>query len=167
MLFDPPIYPASGDPLALDSLRRRFSIAARLRQERFETREELGDCIRRSPVLARLRPGVADLFALATLRPASDRNGYELRCPRKCEARVFEYIFAYNFEPDAESFACPVKVICGDPSADFSFLPSMDPSGIVGLDYDFVPETTHFLQLENPEECVHLVLEFLERQGLA
>ena len=167
VLFDPPICPPSGDPLELDALWKKCGIITRLRQERFETREELADNIRRTPAFARLAPGVADLFAQTTLRHASDGTGYQLRCPRACEARVFEYIFAYNFEPETSGFACPVKVVGGDPTAGYAFLPSMNLRGIAGLDYDFVPETTHFLQLEDPEACVARMLEFLERQGLA
>ena len=61
----------------------------------------------------------------------------------------------------------PIKVIGGDPTMLLSFLPSMDLSGLTGLDYDFVPETTHFLQLENPQGCADIMLEFLEEQGVA
>ena len=125
VLYDPPIYPPGGDALKIDALWKKFTIAARLRQERFETREELAQYVQRSPVFARLAPGVADLFARTTLRPASDGNGYELCCPRDCEAKIFKYIFAYNFEPETRSFSCPVKVIGGDPTMSFSFMPSM------------------------------------------
>ena len=166
ILFDPPIYPPGGDPLKIDALWKKFAIVTRLRQERFETREEFAETIRRTPAFRRLAPGVADLFARTTLRPSSDGDGYQLRCPPECEARVFEYIFAYNFEPRTNACSCPIKVIGGDPTMDFSFLPCMDLNGIAGLDYDFVPETTHFLQLEDPEACVAIMLEFLERQGL-
>ena len=31
---------------------------------------------------------------------------------------------------------------------------------------DFVPDTTHFMQLEQPEACVAVMLEFLDRQRL-
>ena len=49
----------------------------------------------------------------------------------------------------------------GHPLAPFSFLPTVDPDLIVKVGYDFVPETTHFLQLEEPEECATLMVEFL------
>ena len=39
----------------------------------------------------------------------------------------------------------------------------MNPSHILILDYDFVPDTSHFLLLEKPEECVDLMLGFLEQ----
>lgn len=167
VLFDPPIYPPSGNALEIDRLWRNLGAVVRLGQMRFETREELADTIRAAPSFARLLPGVADLYAQTLLRPASDGQGYELRCPRNYEARIFEYLFAYNFEPRPDDFCCPVKAIGGDPTERFSFLPSMDLDGLTGLDYDFVPETTHFLQLENPRECVAVMLEFLERQGFA
>ena len=32
---------------------------------------------------------------------------------------------------------------------------------IVKVGYDFIPETTHFLQLEKPEECAALMVAFL------
>jgi hypothetical protein len=35
------------------------------------------------------------------------------------------------------------------------------------VDYDFVPETTHFLQVENPADCVAMMHGFLEESGLA
>ncbi len=166
VLFDPSIYPPGGNPWALEALWRRFGRLARRRRERFERRDEFVEIVRCSPALARLLPGVADLYAQATIRAAADGKGYELCCPREYEARIFEWGFAYNFEPEAECFSCPVKVIGGDPTGPFSFLPSMDLSALVGLDYDFVPETTHFLQIENPEACVALMLDFLERQEL-
>ncbi len=106
-----------------------------------------------------------DLIAQATLQPAADEGGYELRCPRDYEALIFEYAFAYNVEPEPSTFSCPVKVIGGDPTASFSFLSRRDLAGLDSLHYDFVPETTHFLQLENPRACADLMLAFLGQQG--
>ena len=34
------------------------------------------------------------------------------------------------------------------------------------VDYDFIPETTHFLQLERPQECAAAIRELLERHEL-
>ena len=167
VLFDAPIYPPGGDPLELDALWRRCAMVARLRQERFRTLEAFAEGLSRSPMFARLLPGVPDLFARTTLRPAPDGSGYELRCARECEARIFDYTFAYNFEPRAKDIACPVKAVGGDPTLPYSFLPSLDLAGLIELDYDFVPETTHFLQLENPRACVEILVGFLEREGLA
>ena len=67
---------------------------------------------------------------------------------------------------DVRSLSCPTKIIGADPTVPFSFLPSVDLGDVVALDYDFVPETTHFLQLEQPQACIDLMLDFLGRQKL-
>ena len=66
-----------------------------------------------------------------------------------------------------ESIDIPVKVIGADPAAPFSFLPSMDLSTLNAVEYDFIPDTTHFLQLEAPERCAALTVDLLEEHGLA
>lgn len=167
VLFDPPIYTPGADPFATEALWRRAARATRLRAERFESREELVHAMRRMPVFQRLLPGVASLFAETTLRATRGGDGYETRCPRESEARVFDHAFAYSLEPDAADCSCPLKVIGSDPAGPYAFLPSLDVSRLTGVDYDFVPETTHFLQLERPDVCASLMIEFLERQGLA
>ncbi len=40
-------------------------------------------------------------------------------------------------------------------------------SELIEANYDFLPDTTHFLQLEEPEQCATLAIEFLEERGLA
>ena len=92
-----------------------------MRQEWFERRKDFADTIRSMPMFEGLQPGVADLFAETTLRPASYGKGYQLRCPREYESCIFEYSFAYNFEPKAHDIACPIKVIGGDPTVPLSF----------------------------------------------
>ena len=58
-----------------------------------------------------------------------------------------------------------MKVIGSDPVAPHSFLPTVAMDEIVALNYDFIPETTHFLQLEQPEQCVAAMLEFIGNDG--
>ena len=166
VLFDPPIYTPGDDRFGTEVLWQKAARATRLRAERFESREALSRAMRRMPVFSRLPSGVVDLFAQTTLRPAPDGKGYQTCCPRECEARVFDHAFAYSLEPDAADCRCPVKVIGADPAGPYAFLPSLDLNRLAGIDYDFVPETTHFLQLENPDACVALMLDFFERHGL-
>lgn len=167
VLFDPAIYLPDDDILGIDRRWQELAAGARMRRERFETREQLAESIERAFVYQRLLPGVPDLIAQATLWSASGEEGYELHCPSVYEAQVLEYAFAYNLEPESSAFSCPLKVIGGDPTSPFSFLPRRDLEGLAGLDYDFVPDTTHFLQLENPGACVAMMLAFLEQHGLA
>ena len=67
---------------------------------------------------------------------------------------------------DLGDLACPTKVIGSDPTLTFSYMPSFNLSHINTVDYDFIPDTTHFLQVEQPGECVELMCEFLEDRGL-
>ncbi len=47
----------------------------------------------------------------------------------------------------------------------YSYLPSYDLSGMVKVDYDFLPDATHFMQVEQPEKCVAAMREFLAAIG--
>ena len=90
-------------------------------------------------------------------------DGYELRCPREFEALIPEQ-YGEMGRVDLGDLPCPVKAISADPAVPDSFMPSVDLSELMVLDYDFVPhtpDTTHFLLLEEPEECVGTMLEFL------
>ena len=77
-----------------------------------------------------------------------------------------EYIRSFSPLVDFGTLPCPTKVIGADPTVPYSYLPTIHLSEILTVDYDFIPETTHFLQLERPKECVAAVREFLELHGL-
>ena len=64
------------------------------------------------------------------------------------------------------TLTCPTKVIGADPTLPFTYLPTFDLGHVSAVDYDFVPEATHLLQLEQPEECVALLRNFLAIQGI-
>ena len=64
-------------------------------------------------------------------------------------------------------FHIALKAIGADPSVQYSFLPGLDLRILAKFDYDFLPDKTHFLQLEAPEDCADLTVRFLERHGLA
>ena len=168
VLFDPPLYPPpSGDPYEIDHMWQLCSATKRYRQARFRSPEEFAADFESTRLHERMIPGVAELASRTLLRPLSDGQEYEPCCPPEWEAHVFKWGFAYSVDPAPKNFRCPVKVIGGDPTLSFSFLPSASLEGIIGFEYDFVPETTHFLQLEDPDECVTTMVGFLEQKGLA
>ena len=173
VLFDPPFSPPNGDRLERVYLERENDLSSRTRrrQPRFDTREEFAETVRAASVFRRLLPGVADLYAQATLRPAADgAGGFELCCPREHEAQIFETFLDSSFELAMGSFPCPLKLIGGDPTGPGAFVPSIvlhDLAKRCDLDYDYVPGSSHFLQLEKPAECAAIMLDFLERHGLA
>lgn len=164
VLFDPAICPKGLGVSRRKKLRamgQRMAEQARQRQSEFASREELARTYQRSKAFERVRPGVPDLLARTTLRPAVDGTGFELCCPPAYEAQLLERMYDWAIATNLETLRCPVKVIGGDPLAPFSFLPTVDPDLIVKVGYDFIPDTTHFLQLEKPEECAALMVEFL------
>lgn len=166
VLFDPVICPPGiGRREKLRAMGQSMAKRARQRQSRFSGWEELAQSYRHAKEFQRIRPGVADLLARTTLRPASEGVGYELCCPPAYEAQILERMYEWSTVINLEALRCPVKVIGGDPLVPFTFLPTTDPDLIVQMGYDFVPETTHFLQLEEPEECVRLMVEFLATLG--
>ena len=165
VLFDPPTSPHGRASQDYRKIGQGMAEAARNRQARFNTREELAERLLRSSAFKRLLPGVPELIARTTLRRVA--NGYTLCCPPEYEAQVGMGLYDTAVASDIRSLSCPVKVIGADPTVPFSFLPSVDLSDIATLDYDFVPETTHFLQLERPEVCLSHMLGFLESRQLA
>ena len=166
VLFDLPIQPPGGKPEDWMELGERMSSTARRKQDQFESREELANLLSQLSSYRKVLPGVLELFAATTLRAAADGPGYELCCPREYEAQVYEYLFGWTMRIDLQKISCPVKAIGADPIERFSFLPSSDLSHLIGLDYDFLPEKTHFLQMEDPERCAAMTIEFLESQSL-
>lgn len=166
VLFDPPVCKPDDYPEEFDVATRRCTEMTQQRTERFNSIEECVDFLRYMPAFSRVVPGVCDLFARTTLRKSATGRGYELRCPRDYEAQVINHARAFAVLVDLEAFRCPTKVIGADPILPYSFLPTFDLSHISSVDYDFLPEATHFLQLEKPEECVAAVREFLEFHNL-
>ena len=162
VLFDPPLCKPGDSHEEFDAVVARTAAMVRRRTARFQSRQQLVDLLGFLPIFKLAVPGVFDLVARTTLRESANEDGYELRCPREYEAQVVDYARAFAVLVEFETIRCPVKVIGADPTLPFSYLPTMDLSGILSVEYDFLPEATHLLQLEQPEECAALMREFLE-----
>ena len=166
ILFDPPLCRPGASQVELQGAAEKAAAQIRRRGQRFGTREEFADFLRYIPAFARAVPGVRELMAETTLRLAADGEAYELRCPREYEAQLMDYTRSFFPLVDLESLSCPTKIIGADPTLRYSYLPSFDLSNVMKVDYDFIPEATHLLQLEQPGECAAAVREFIERHGL-
>ena len=164
VLFDPPTCPHGRASQDFRKIGNQMGKAATNRQAWFKTRDDLAERLLRSSAYQLLLPGVPVLIAQTTLRRVE--NGYVLCCPPMYEAQVGMQLYDAASASDISHLPCPVKVIGADPTVPFSFLPSVDLSDIVALDYDFVPEATHFLQLAQPEACLTRMLDFLEGRQL-
>ncbi len=162
VLFDPPICKPGASYEEFDAAATRAAAMARRRTARFPTLESFADLLQFLPIFQRAVPGVHDLVAQTTLRACFDSDGYELRCPRDHEAQMIDYAGIFAVSVDFSKLLCPTKVIGADPTLPYSYLPTLDLGDMLGVDYDFLPETTHFLQLEQPQECAAAMREFIE-----
>ena len=166
VLYDPPLCKAGRGLQDFETAAVQAAGVARRRTEKFKRWEQFSDLLALLPPFQGFVPGAFELMAHTTLRPSKDGDGYQLRCPREHEARIHDYATLYGAAVDFDSLECPVKVIGADPTLPFSYLPTMDLSDILSVDYDFLPEATHFMQLEKPAECAAALREFLAAQEI-
>lgn len=166
-LFDPPFYPRDGHPLRDRHLAGEDGIAERAarRTESFADPEELARQFRK--YFPKWVPGAHELMARATLRYDAAAGRWTLACPREFEAHVFRS----NRETTAGWNAlghlpAAVKLICADPKfGDGPALIGQALSAEAPVAYEFIPDTTHFLQIEKPAECIHALESFLAARG--
>lgn len=166
VLFDPPICKPGVSYAEFEAASGRAAEMARRRTERFKSMEDYAELQRFLPTFYRSVPGVIELLAATTLREREDGDGFALRCPPEHEARILDYSRIWASVVDFGDFDTPIKVIGADPTLPYSFLPTFDFNEIRLVDYDFIPETTHLLQLEKPGECVEMLDEFLGSVGM-
>ncbi len=162
VLFDPPLCKPGRSHREFEEAAAIAADLARSRTAKFRSREQLSDILPLLPPFQRFVPGAADLLARTTLKESEDGSGFELRCPREYEAQMIDYASVYGVAVNFNALECPVKVIGADPTLPFSYLPTLDLSDIMSVDYDFLPDATHFLQLEKPEECVEAMQDHLD-----
>ena len=165
LLLDPPVYRA-GDSHSHEEFEAALYRAAALTRRRtdsFKSRSEFAEFLPFTPAFRKVLPGVCELVAETILRESENGEGFELRCPREYEAKIMDYARIFAVAVDFGSFRCPVKVLGADPTLPHSYLPAMDLSDVYGVDYDFLPDATHLLQLEKPEECAAATREFIRR----
>ncbi len=165
ILFDPPLFKPRMGEAEFDVLAEKVAARTRRRTDRFGNPADFVEIIRRL-LLTRAVPGAAELMARTVLRESLEGSGYELRCPREHEAQVINYVRTFAFLVDFGALPCPTKVIGSDPMMSFAYMPTFNLSHIDAVDYDFLPEATHFMQLEQPAKCVALMLRFLEDRGI-
>lgn len=170
VLFDPPLFPPEGNPLRGNQAEDKNSLAvrARRRTERYKDPSILAAQFRSR--FTRWRPEAYELMARATLRQDPQAGDWILACPRDFEANTF----ATNADPTLwdrmGSVPVPIKLVCGDPD-----LPEVMPPALIGralakqhgFAYEAIPNTTHFLQIEEPEKCTQAMESFLRPLGLA
>ncbi|HMA73743.1 MAG TPA: alpha/beta hydrolase [Xanthobacteraceae bacterium] len=171
ILFDPPNVPPPGHPVcpAMEAFEARLTEFARNRRACFASIDELAEDFAQSRVGQAWVPGVHELMAQSVLRKYPDGDGFALVCDPANEASIYAEAMSMNLWPRASDFGGPVKLIGADPELKIG-----PPTGRAnqalgtenGYNYAFVPGAGHMLQLEKPDECAQLTLEFLKGCGL-
>jgi pimeloyl-ACP methyl ester carboxylesterase len=171
VLFDPPDVPPKSHPLypPMEIFENKLTEWANGRCRKFASVDELAEEYRQSRATARWVAGAHELMARSVLRPSPD-GGYELTCAPENEAAIYAQALTLDLWPQASEFGGPVKLIGCDPN--FKGAPATGPANQAlgvegGYDYSFVEGAGHLLQIEKPDECIRLALEFLGKHGLA
>ena len=166
VLFDPPVVPPEGNPQRGPLMTEGEALrdAALIRKNRFPSPNELADVFRYLHRFRRLRKGVAELNARSTLRFDPVCGEWQLCCPGPVEAGLYTEVAELPIWRKAGPPARPLLIVSSDPE-------SQDASKSApccklfcetfGIDYAFVPDTSHLLQLEEPERCFAMFDGFL------
>ncbi len=166
VLFDPPLCKPTASEQEFIRSAERMAAMIRNRTVRFRSEQQLAELLAIFPGFARVVPGVRELMARSTLRQSADGEAYELRCPREYEAQIAEYVRSFSPLLDLTTLTCPTKVIGADPTLPYTYLPTFDLGHVSTVDYDFIPDASHLLQLEQPEQCAAMLRKFLSDQGI-
>ena len=166
-LFDPPIFPRPGHPLEsaqradMEDLTRR----ALGRPPAYRSPEQFAAQLLQRRAFSRWVPGAHLLFAQSTLRPGPNGD-WILCCPRELEA----HMFATNNDPTLWAklprIATPMIFIGADADDPNAGPPARISRAIhdeLGIAYTGIPNTTHFLQTEQPAGCREALRTFLQR----
>ncbi len=161
VMFDPPLRKPYISDEQFDAATMRTAAMVRRRTAKYRTIEQFSSLLPYVPAFQRMVEGAHDLIARTTLRESRDGEGFELRCPPEYEAQIVDYARIFSLWVDFEAMRCPLKVIGADPTLPYAYMPTLDLSDVAIVHYDFLPDATHFLPLEKPEECAAVLREFL------
>ena len=167
VLFDPPVCRPGYSYEISEAAAIRNAAMTRRRGNFFQSPQEFAEVLPYLPAFQRVVPGFNDLMARTTLRQhapdlAEGPPRYQLRCPPEYEAQIIQYASAFGVAVELESIECPIKVIGADPTLPYSFWPTFNFGELMQVDYDFIPEATHLMQMEKPEECAARLREFID-----
>jgi pimeloyl-ACP methyl ester carboxylesterase len=172
VLFDPPIFPRDGHPLrdAQQGDKDQLAVRARKRTERYPSPHDFAKQLASRQVFSRWRPEAYDLMARATLRQEPSSGEWILACPRELEARIFEENRDPTLWVKLGQVKAPVKLIGADPNIEGASVPGLLSKAVAeetAVEYEAIPDTTHFLQIEKPDECVRAMETFLRKHDMA
>ena len=171
LLYDPPNVPPTSHPVykLMEAFEDRLVKYAGARKRTFASVDELTQEYLASRATARWVEGVHELMARSVLRKDEGKETWSLVCAPEVEASIYAEALKLNLWPKASEFGGPVKLIGCDPE-----MKGAPATGVAnralgtenGYDYEAVPETGHLQQVERPEACAQILLDFLARHRL-
>jgi pimeloyl-ACP methyl ester carboxylesterase len=167
VLFDPPFYPPDGHPIRELQRGNEDDIAARAERRTWSYRDPMELARQFQRRFPRWQPDAYELMARATLRYNDPAQQWILACPREYEAHIFRSNRETSTWRRLRDMPVPIKLICADPA-------DGGPPALIGraladeasLEYEAIPGTSHFLQIERPQECIRVMEAFLVKHGL-
>jgi pimeloyl-ACP methyl ester carboxylesterase len=167
-LFDPPNVPPREHNLfpGMEAFETRLVAFARARQERFADPSELEAEYLKSRTSRMWVEGAQRLMARSVLRREAEGD-WRLVCAPALEAAIYGEATTLNLWPRAAQYPGPVKLIGADPERGPATGPANQALGSEnGFDYTAIAGAGHLLQIEQPEVCRTVLLDFLARQGI-
>jgi pimeloyl-ACP methyl ester carboxylesterase len=170
VLYDPPFMPPEGHPVHHQHMAEMYMLANRVatRRARFDDPGTLAAAFARQPAASRWRPNAYLDMARAVMRPSPDGQGWSLSCAPNREAKIFGSNADASLYEYLAKVRLPMLVVASDPAVE-----NVEPSAHAcrwaaqnyGLRYLCMPDSTHFLQLEQPGACAQALLDFMAEFG--
>lgn len=165
IVFDPPMVPPEGHPLhdlllGEEQVLRRWSLT---RPDTFDDPSEQAALYAKSRMLSKWVDGAYDLMARSILQRDDASGKWKLTCSGARESEIYRQNAAMNIWPRAEEFPMPVLVIASDPESKIPSAPGHACKalhGECGWQYECVPGTGHFLQIQEPKHCAEITRRF-------
>jgi len=165
VLFDPPFYPPDGHPIRELQHGTEDDIASRAERRTLsydDPMELAGQFQRRLPGW---QPEAYELMARATLRYDAGERRWLLACPREYEAHIFRSNRETSTWQHLRDMPVAVKLICADPASGPPALIGRALAAEASVAYESITGTTHFLQIEQPLDCIRAMEAFLAQHG--
>ena len=167
VLFDPPIFPPSGHPVQPAQIADMQDLTRRAagRPVAYRSPEQFAAQLLQRRAFSRWVPGAHLLFAQSTLRPGPNGD-WILCCPRELEAHMFATNNDATLWAKLPTVTIPMMIIgadADDPNAGPPARISRATHDELGIAYAGIPNTTHFLQTEQPAACREALRTFLRR----
>ncbi len=74
---------------------------------------------------------------------------------------MIESVRAFTGQVDFDVLPFPTRIIGADLLLPITYLPTVDFCDMLSVDFDFIPDTTHYIQIERPRECAEYVRAFV------